>query len=133
LPDHVVVGIGDDAQFVAQVLQLLERCHHLRKRRHGADAVGQGRAIAVSGRQAQLFQRQLQTQARQGAKAAVRRDLFQGVFMVVVDADQGLAVDLMLTLFIEYPLDGGAQALVPLDQRAVAVKGQPQRARGVFE
>lgn len=55
----------------------------------------------------------------------MRRRLFQGVFMLVINADQGFPVDLMLTFVIENFVDGGAQTFVPLDQRAVAVKGQP--------
>ncbi len=55
------------------------------------------------------------------------------VFVMIVGAEQGIPVDLMITFFVEDFIDRGAQAFVSLDQRAVAIKGQPEWARGVLK
>ena len=58
---------------------------------------------------------------------------FEAMFMAIIDFDQVPDVDLMLALLAENVPDHSFEAFVPLNQRAVAIEGQPLRARCVSQ
>lgn len=131
--DDVVIGVGHDAQLEAHGLEPRQRLNHLGKRRHPWNRPGQALTVFGQTRQPQLLQGPLQAEGAQLAKRTVRRGLLQLMFMPVVHRDQAIDVDRVLALVLQDVGGHGFQAFIPLNQRAVAIEGQPFGARGVLE
>ncbi|MNK85626.1 hypothetical protein D3C87_1055110 [compost metagenome] len=75
----------------------------------------------------------MQTEGAQLTERAMRRNLLQPMLVPVVDLDQALDLHAVLALFAQNLGHHGFQTFIPLNQRAVAIEGQPFGARSVFK